>query len=128
MQYPEHHQITPPSDIPISLKDTLLSYKTPPSIRVWISSHHCHGKKHIDRIKKKSNSMLGFLCRNLKSTCAETKTNAYISMVRPSLEYCSFVYIPNQKELIQNIEMIQRRTAKYVSNRYRNTSSVLIDA
>ena len=35
-------------------------------------------KKHIDRIKKKSNSMLGFLCRNLESSSAETKTNAYI--------------------------------------------------
>ena len=87
-------------------------------------------KKHIDRIKKKSNSMLGFLCRNLESSSAETKTNAYISMVRPSLEYCSSVCIPKQKELIQNIEMIQRRTARYVSNRYRNTSSVssMLDA
>ena len=35
-------------------------------------------KNHIDRITKKSNSMLGFLRRNLKSTCVETKTNAYM--------------------------------------------------
>ena len=35
-------------------------------------------KKHIDRITKKSNSMLGFLRQNLKSTSVETKTNAYM--------------------------------------------------
>ena len=81
-------------------------------------------KTHIDRITKKLNSMLGFLRRNLKSTSVETKTNAYISMVRPSLEYCASGWNPNQKDLIQKIEMIQRRAARYVSNRFRNTSSV----
>ena len=74
--------------------------------------------------------MLGFLRRNLKSTSVETKTNAYISMVRPNLEYCASVWNPSQKELIQKIEMIQRRAARYVSNRFRNTSSVssMLDA
>ena len=87
-------------------------------------------KKHIDRITKKSNSMLGLLRRNLKSTSVETKTNAYISMVRPSLEYCASVCNPNQKELIQKIEMILRRAAIYVSNRFRHTSSIssILDA
>ena len=32
-------------------------------------------KNHIDQITKKSNSMLGFLRQNLKSTSVETKTN-----------------------------------------------------
>ena len=74
--------------------------------------------------------MLGFLRRNLKSTSVQTKTNAYISMVRPSLEYCASMWNPNQKELIQKIEMIQPRAARYVSNRFRNTSSVslMLDA
>ena len=112
-------------------------------------------KNHIDRITKKSNSMLGFLRRNLKSTSVETSffsfsiyclalafehyqqvyivhsgTNAYIIMVRPNLEYCASVWNPSQKELIQKIEMIQRRAARYVSNRFRNTSSVssMLDA
>ena len=37
---------------------------------------------------------------------------------------------PNQKELLQKIEMIQRRAASYVSNRFRNTSSIswMLDA
>ena len=67
---------------------------------------------------------------NLKSTSFETKTNANISMVRPSLEYCASVWNPNQKEIIQKIKMIQRRTARYVSSHFRNTSSVssMLDA
>ena len=57
-------------------------------------------------------------------------TKAYISIVRPSLEYCASMWSPNQKELIQKIEMIQCRAARYVSNRFRNTSSVssMLDA
>ena len=81
-------------------------------------------KNHIDPITKKSNSMLGFLLRNLKSNSVQTKTNAYISIFRPNLEYCASVLNPNQKELIQKIEMIQHRAARYVSNRFRNISSV----
>ena len=87
-------------------------------------------KNHIKRITKKSNSMHRFLRRNFKSTSVETKTNSYISMVRSSLEYCASVWNPNQKEPVQKIEMIQRRAAIYVSNRFRNTSSVssILDA
>ena len=40
------------------------------------------------------------------------------------IEYCSSVWNPHQKDLIHMVEMIQRRAARYVSNRYRNTSSV----
>ena len=74
--------------------------------------------------------MLGFLRRNLKFTGIGTQTNAYSSMVRPSMEYCASVWNPNQKELIRKIEMFQRRAARYVSNHFRNTSSVspMLDA
>ena len=47
-----------------------------------------------------------------------------LSMVRPNLEYCSSVWNPPQKDLIHKVEMIQRRAARYISNCYRNTSSV----
>ena len=39
-------------------------------------------KPHIDRIVKKSNSMLGFLRRNLRISSQETKSMAYMTMVR----------------------------------------------
>ena len=81
-------------------------------------------KTHIDRITKKSNSMLGFLRQNLRSCSEETKANAYFIMGRSNLEYCSSVSSPHHKDQIHKIEMVQRRAAPYTTNRFRNTSSV----
>ena len=80
--------------------------------------------RHIDQIAKKGNSMLGFLRRNLKVNNEVTKTAAYLSLVRPGLEYCFTVWSPHTQEATQKLEMVQRRAARYVTNRYRNTSSV----
>ena len=60
-------------------------------------------KTHIDRISTKANSMLGFLIRNLRSCSEDTKANAYFSMVRTNLEYCSSVWNPHQKEFIRKL-------------------------
>jgi hypothetical protein len=80
--------------------------------------------KHIDRSVKKSNCMLGFLRRNLKIKDQETKSSAYFSLVRPSLEYCCTVWSPYTKDNIKKVHMVLRRAARYATNRYRNTSSV----
>ena len=45
-------------------------------------------------------------------------------MVRPILEYSSTIWSPYTMNYIHKIEMVQRRAARYVTNRYRNTSSV----
>ena len=68
--------------------------------------------------------MLGFLRRNLRVSNESTKTSAYRSMVRSLLLYCSTVWSPYTQEHIQKIEMVQRRAARYVTNRYHNRSSV----
>ena len=80
--------------------------------------------KHMDQTVKKANSTLGFLRRNLRVSNEETKSAAYFSMVRPILEYSSTIWSPYTKDYIHKIEMVQRRAARYVTNRYRNTSSV----
>lgn len=80
--------------------------------------------RHMDQTIKKANSTLGFRHRNLWVSNKETKSTAYFSMVRPILEYCSTVWSPCTKDYIHKTEMVQRRAARYVTNRYRNTSSV----
>ena len=79
---------------------------------------------HIDKITKKANSTLGFLRRNLRISNTSVKSNAYTSLVRPHLEYCSSVWSPYTKTLTNKVEMVQRRAARYATNRYHNTSSV----
>jgi hypothetical protein len=65
---------------------------------------------------------LGFLKRNLKTSNTNIKSQAYISLVRPKLEYACSVCDPTLRN--NKIEMVQRRAARYVCNRYHNTSSV----
>ncbi|CAG2215457.1 unnamed protein product [Mytilus edulis] len=45
-------------------------------------------------------------------------------MVRSNLDYCATVWNSYQKEQVKKVEMVQRREARYATNRYRNTSSV----
>lgn len=78
----------------------------------------------MDQAVKKANSTLGFLRRNLRISNEQTKSTAYFSMVRPIIEYCSTVWNPHTKEYVNKVEMVQRRAARYVTNRYHNTSSV----
>ena len=81
-------------------------------------------KNHISQTTKKSNNMLGFLCCNLRQASEETKSQAYFTMVRSNLDYCSTIWSPYQRDQKLQIEMVQRRSARFVTNRYRNTSSV----
>ena len=45
-------------------------------------------------------------------------------MVRSNLDYCSTIWNPYQQGQIKKIDMVQRRAARYVTNRNHNRSSV----
>ena len=79
---------------------------------------------HINSITTKANKTLGFLRRNINISSTTVKEQAYKSLVRPSLKYACFVWDPYTKENIAQLEQVQRRAARYVTNRYHNTSSV----
>ena len=79
---------------------------------------------HITNICNKANRTLGFLRRNLHISSKEIKERAYKTLVRPQLEYASTMWDPYQQGHIDQIEKVQRRSARYVTGRYRNTSSV----
>ena len=80
--------------------------------------------QHVSRVTKKANSMLGFLRRNLRKASQDTKAQAYMSMVRSIIDYCSTFCNPHQRDQKFQVEMVQRRAARFVTGRYRNTSSV----
>ena len=62
--------------------------------------------------------------RNLHSCPRDLRATAFQSLVRPHLEYCSSVWDPHTKDLVDRIEAIQRRGARFVFKDYRWTSSV----
>ena len=55
--------------------------------------------------------MLNFIKRKLYRCSTEIKCLAYISIVRPMLEYGSAVWDRYLQKDIQSIEMVQRRAA-----------------
>ena len=81
-------------------------------------------KSHINKVATKASKTLGFLRRNLKVGSISTKDLAYKTLVRPQLEYACEVWDPHTGTDTQSLEKIQRRAARWVVNRYRQTSSV----
>ena len=50
---------------------------------------------HVNNIVAKANRSLGFVKRNLYPQCTETtKRSAYVTIVRPTLEYATAVWDP----------------------------------
>ncbi|MCG8033311.1 MAG: hypothetical protein JAZ03_14180, partial [Candidatus Thiodiazotropha taylori] len=107
-----------------SLKGHKLSSETHSKYLGVYMSENLSWNYHIDKTVKKGNSTLGFLRRNLNVKSEELKSQAYKTIVRPTIEYCSTVWNPHTKEQTKKIEMVQRRAARYVTNRFHNTSSV----
>ena len=79
---------------------------------------------HIDNICNKANGSLAFLRRNLKISQTHIKANTYTTLVRPQLEYAAAVWDPYTEQNQDKLEMVQRRTARYVFNDYCRLSHV----
>ena len=73
---------------------------------------------HIDQTCNKANRLLGFLKRNLPSnnSCQYIRALSYKQLILPTLNYCASIWDPHQQYLINRIEMIQHRAARFVLN------------
>ena len=80
--------------------------------------------EHITKIINKANSIRAFLQRNLSQCQRSVKSACYNTYVRPTLEYASTVWSPHLLCDINRIEMVQRRSARFVYNDFTRTSSV----
>ncbi|KAG1693505.1 Urea-proton symporter DUR3 [Nymphon striatum] len=60
-------------------------------------------------VASQEHSTLGFVKRNLYSCSEQTKHAAYVTIVRPHLEYASAVWDPYRQDQINSIEAVQRR-------------------
>ncbi len=80
--------------------------------------------KHISIITGKANRTLGFLRRNLRKCPMDLKSTAYKSLVCSVLEYVASAWDPYLAKDEHQLEMVQRRAARFVMNEYRQTSSI----
>ena len=80
--------------------------------------------KHISTVAARGQSKLAFLNRNLKGCPKKLRDTAYISLIRPALEYSCSVWHPHKKSNKDKIEKVQRRAARFVSNNFRRKASV----
>ena len=79
---------------------------------------------HIDSVCAKATRTLNFVKRNFYRCSIEAKTLAYVSLVRPHREYASAAWDPFTARDIKELEMVQRRAARFVKRNYRSTTSV----
>ena len=79
---------------------------------------------HINQCVSKAKRVLGLVCRNLHPCNTDLKATAYKSLVRPHLEYSCTVWDPHNQGLIQKLEAVQRRAARFACRNYDRHSSV----
>jgi hypothetical protein len=83
--------------------------------------------KHVDITAGKANRALGFLRRNINDCNTKVKSAAYITMVRPIMEYASSAWDPHTKKDAQKLESVQRRAARFARNNYRDKTPGCVD-
>ena len=107
-----------------SLNDQIL-YLSDQHTYLGVTIHkHLSWTPHITSVVAKASRTLNFLKRNLSNTSRQVKESAYLTMVRPQLEYASDVWDPYHVEDIVELEKVQRRAARWVMNDYGRYSSV----
>jgi hypothetical protein len=75
-------------------------------------------EKHVMECTSKTNRVLGLLKRNLHFCSKEVKETAYLSCVRPILEYAGTVWDTHCIYLEEQLEKVQKRAARFVLNTY----------
>ena len=69
---------------------------------------------YISETSSKASCLLNLLRRSMHNCSKDAKKRAYIALVRPHLEYCSPVWSPHQLKLINTLEKVQQRAARWV--------------
>ena len=79
---------------------------------------------HCRKTTTKASRTLGMLRRTLSACSKEVKSRAYLSLVRPQLEYSGEAWSPYTQNDINRLEQVQRQAARFVHSDYRKTTHV----
>lgn len=69
---------------------------------------------HVQHVISEANRNLGFLEKNLKFAPSHRKLLAFISLVRPKLDYISSVWDRHQSYLTCNLEAVQNHAVRFI--------------
>ena len=97
----------------------------------WVDVIKCLGVKihrklswadHVTEITSRASQILNLLRRSMHGCHKDAKSIAYTALVRPHLEYSSPVWTPHHQKLIDSIEKIQKRAARWIcGTKWNNT-------
>jgi hypothetical protein len=87
-------------------------------------SHNLSWNHYIGTVTKKANNINAFLSRNISSCPSKIKAQCYTTLVIPIMEYACIIWDSVTQKNIRDLEMVQRRAARFVTGDYRTTSSV----
>ena len=81
-------------------------------------------EEHVKHTISKDNTSRAFLQRNIASCPRAVKDTCYKIMICPIIEYAAIIWSPYTQSLINNLEAVQRKAARFVCNNYYRYSSV----
>ena len=87
-------------------------------------SNNMSWNTHINNICSKAKRQVHLLRRNLKGASVHTKKLAYITYVRPIVEYASTVWSPTSKENISRLDSVQRLAVRFIRGNFSPYASV----
>jgi hypothetical protein len=79
---------------------------------------------HITKTTGLANQRLRFVQRIFRNCPQNVKEVGYLSLVRPLLEYCGSIWNPYRQGQKNDVEMVQRRAARFVTGKYQRDESV----
>ncbi len=79
---------------------------------------------HIQKITSKASTNLNLIRRNISNAIQVIKEQAYKTFIRPSVEYARTIWDPYQQNHINQVERIQRKVMRYVTNNYERDASL----
>ena len=79
---------------------------------------------HITTICANASKSLGYIRRNLRNCPSDIRKLAFLTFVRPQLEFASPIWSPYQEYVIRMLEAVQNRASRFISRDYNYHSSV----
>ena len=86
--------------------------------------NHLSWQKHIHNTARKTDATCAFLHRNMRGCLRDTRPQCYSTLIRPIMDYASTIWEPHTQKDMDCLEKTQRRSAVFVYQYFRRTSSV----